>query len=113
MVVEGSHTLLVALEVVAPEGYRRYRASMTPILARFGGRFGYDFVVSEVLRSEVEAPINRVFTLVFPSREAKTAFFADPEYQQVREQHFIASVSHTTVIAEYLSLVRGQRRKPS
>lgn len=95
------YTNLVGLRVVDPEGYRRYREAMTPILERFGGRFGYDFVVSEVLRSEVEAPIDRVFTIVFPDRAACEAFFADPEYQQARATHFAPAVSHTTIMAEY------------
>ena len=96
-----THTTLVGLQVTDPEGYRRYREGMIPILTRYGGRFGYDFVVSEVLRSEAEAPINRVFTLVFPDREANSAFFADPAYLEVRATHFEPSVSHTTIIAMY------------
>lgn len=95
------YTNLVGLRVVDDEGYGRYRAAMTPILERFGGRFGYDFVVSEVLRSETEAPIDRVFTIVFPDRETCQAFFADPEYQQVRATYFEPAVSHTTILAEY------------
>lgn len=95
------HTLLVGLWVTDPEGYGRYRAAMAPVLARFGGAFGYDFVVSEVLRSEVDVPINRVFTLAFPDRRAREGFFADPEYAQARATFFAPSVAHTTIIAEY------------
>lgn len=95
------YTNLVGLRVADPEGYGRYRAAMTPILERYGGRFGYDFVVSEVLRSEVEAPINRVFTIIFPDRPTCEAFFADPEYRQARQAHFEPAVTHTTIIAEY------------
>lgn len=101
MAAEGRHTTLVGLEVVDDEGYRRYRAGMTPILERFGGRFGYDFVIAEVLRSEVAEPINRVFTLVFPDREVMAAFFADPDYRRVRAEHFESSVGHVTRIAEF------------
>ncbi|MFV8752617.1 DUF1330 domain-containing protein [Nannocystaceae bacterium ST9] len=98
---ELEHTLLVGLWVADPEGYRRYRAGMTPILARYGGRFGYDFVIAEVLRSEVDTPINRVFTLKFPDRATAKAFFADPEYLEVRAAHFEPSVTHRTAIAEF------------
>ena len=95
------HTMLVGLWVSDQEGYRRYRAAMAPVLARFGGTFGYDFVVSEVLRSEVETPINRVFTLVFPDRGAREGFFVDPEYVEARAAHFVASVSHVAILDEY------------
>jgi uncharacterized protein (DUF1330 family) len=95
------HTMLVGLWVSDPEGYRRYRAAMAPVLARFGGAFGYDFVVSEVLRSEVETPINRVFTLVFPDRRAREGFFADPEYVEARATHFAPSVSHVAILDEH------------
>ncbi len=101
MVADSTHTLLVGLVVADPEGYRRYREAMTPILERFGGRFGYDFVVSEVLRSEVDQPINRVFTLVFPNRAASVGFFGDPHYQEVRALHFVPAVRHATIIAEF------------
>lgn len=97
----GRHTMLVGLWVSDQEGYRRYREAMAPVLARFGGAFGHDFVVSEVLRSETPAPINRVFTLAFPDREARERFFADPEYVRARATWFVPSVEHATIIAEY------------
>mgnify|MGYP000210970382 CR=1 FL=1 len=93
--------MLVGLWVTDAEGYRRYRAAMAPVLARFGGAFGHDFVVSEVLASETPAPINRVFTLSFPDRRAREGFFADPEYVAARATHFVPAVEHTTILAEY------------
>lgn len=95
------HTLLVGLWVTDQEGYRRYRAAMAPVLERFGGAFGYDFVVSEVLRSEVEGPFNRVFTLVFPDRGAGEGFFADPEYVEIRAAHFVPAVAHVAILDEH------------
>jgi uncharacterized protein (DUF1330 family) len=95
------HTMLVGLWIDDQEGYRRYRAAMAPVLARFGGAFGWDFVVSEVLRAEVQAPVNRVFTLVFPDRGARERFFADPEYAEARARWFAPSVGATTILAEY------------
>src|SRR5690242_11847179 len=59
------HVRLFGLDVKDEFGYRRYREGMTPILKSYGGSFGYDFVVSQVLKSETAAPINRVFTVVF------------------------------------------------
>jgi uncharacterized protein (DUF1330 family) len=101
MAAERGFTMLVGLEVIDQDGYARYRAAMTPILERYGGRFGYDFVIAEVLRSEVAEPINRVFTLVFPDRATMAAFFEDPEYRGVRARHFESAVGHVTRIAEF------------
>ena len=66
---------LVALNVVDDEAYQAYRDQMMPILHRYGGGFGYDFRVSEVLRSETDAPINHVFTIHFPDEATKDASF--------------------------------------
>jgi uncharacterized protein (DUF1330 family) len=96
----GFHSL-VALHVTDDDGYRRYRAGMTPLLAGYGGRFLHDFVVAEALQSAADHPVNRVFVLVFPDRAAKEAFFADPAYRAVRAEHFAGAVAGATIIAEY------------
>lgn len=92
---------VVGLQVTDEEGYRRYREAMTPLLEACGGGFRYDFRVAEVLRSETEAPINRVFLIHFPSVAAKEAFFADPRYLEARAAHFVPSVGAVTILAEY------------
>ncbi|MCO1335754.1 hypothetical protein MO867_15565 [Microbulbifer sp. OS29] len=51
-----------------------------PILKSYGGSFGYDFKVSEVLRSETVSKINRIFTIRFLSKEVMSRFFSDSEY---------------------------------
>jgi uncharacterized protein (DUF1330 family) len=96
---------LMGLEVVDTERYRAYRAGMTPILVRYGGGFGYDLVVSEVLKSESTKPINRVFTIFFPSRDAAERFFADPEYLRVRKELFEPSVKAVTMLASFVEPV--------
>lgn len=96
-----SFVRLLGLQVDDAELYRRYRAGMTPILERHGGRFGYDFIVADVLKSESDKPINRVFTIVFPTREASQRMFADPEYLRVRGEYFDAAVSAVTPLAEF------------
>ena len=55
---------LVGLYITDDDLYQKYREGMFPILKQYGGGFGYDFKISEVLKSEVETPINR---LVIPS----------------------------------------------
>lgn len=93
--------MLVALNVVDEEAYRSYRNEMSPILGRYGGGFGYDFQIAEVLKAETDAPINRVFTIYFSDEAARDAFFADDVYLQVRQRHFEHAVTATTIIATY------------
>ena len=92
---------LVGLQVVDEAGYQSYRDEMTPILESYGGEFGYDFKVSEVLESKTQAPINRVFTISFPNQESRDAFFSNEEYLKIRQRHFEKSVTDTTIIATY------------
>jgi uncharacterized protein (DUF1330 family) len=96
-----THETLVGLHVADEAGYQRYRAGMTPLLEACGGRFRYDFRVSEVLRSETPEPINRVFVIAFPSAEAMQRFFEDPKYLAVRKQHFEPAVRSVTRIATF------------
>jgi len=96
-----THETLVALHVTDEASYQRYRAGMTPLLEACGGRFRYDFRVSEVLRSETPDPINRVFVIAFPSAGVMQRFFADPKYLAIRKQHFEPAVKAVTRIAAY------------
>ncbi|MEI8593269.1 DUF1330 domain-containing protein [Photobacterium sp. Hal280] len=96
-----SFEMLVALDVANDEIYAQYRREMTPILSRYNGSFGYDFKVSEVLISQVSAPINRVFSIRFPSEDMKNQFFNDKEYMAVKQHYFTPSVRATTLIASY------------
>ena len=93
--------MLVGLNVVDDEVYQSYRDEMTPILKSYGGGFAYDFKVSEVLKSKVEAPINRVFTIYFSSEDSMNSFFSNEEYLEIKKRHFERSVTHTTIIASY------------
>ncbi|GAB3517485.1 DUF1330 domain-containing protein [Photobacterium alginatilyticum] len=97
-----SYELLVGLNVIDDRRYQEYRTAMKPILSQFGGRFGYDFKVSEVLQSEVEnKDINRVFTISFPKQTDMEAFFSDAEYLNVKTRYFESSVKSTTIISSY------------
>ena len=96
-----AYEMLVALDVSDSETYQAYRDAMAPILKQYAGEFGYDFQVAEVLKSESEQGINRVFTIRFPDEATKTNFFADPDYQAVKAKYFEASVVSTTLIAAY------------
>ena len=93
--------MLVGLDVTDDEGYQKYRAAMSPVLAQHGGGFRYDFRIGEVLRSETNDRINRVFTIHFSDRDARERFFSHPEYKKIRAEFFESSVGATTLIAEY------------
>jgi len=92
---------LVGLFVTDDKLYQKYREGMLPILQSYGGGFGYDFKVSEVLKTEVEAPINRVFTIFFDNEDSMNAFFANEEYLEVRKKYFEPAVKATTTISKY------------
>jgi len=91
----------VGLEVADEGLYQQYREGMTPILARYGGAFRYDFKIAQTLKSETPAPINRVFVIAFKDRATHDAFFEDPEYKKVREKFFKPAVRNSTVLATY------------
>ena len=93
--------MLVGLRVVDEETYHSYREQMMPILESYGGGFGYDFKVSEVLKSQTKAPINRVFTISFPDQGSRDSFFSNDVYLKIRQQNFEKSVTDTTIIATY------------
>ena len=96
-----SYERCMGLEIKDEALYQQYRDGMTPMLAPYGGSFRYDFKVSEVLRSETPAPINRVFIIAFKDKASHDAFFQNPEYLQVRQRFFNPSVGNITKLAAY------------
>lgn len=96
-----SYEILVGLNVVDDLKYEDYRQAMKPILSSFDGCFGYDFKVSDVLISETDAIINRVFTINFGSKDKMESFFSEPQYLLVKEKYFLDSVGSTTIISSY------------
>lgn len=93
--------MLVGVNVIHSEGYQSYREEMTPILESIGGGFRYDFNIAEVLKSESEAPMNRVFAIHFPSRGTMDSFFSNDNYLAIKKRYFEPSVTHMTIIATY------------
>ena len=92
---------IMGLDVIDDQGYKAYRAAMMPILQSFGGAFGFDFRVSEVLLSKTEDKINRLCTIAFPSQKHMDDFFADPEYLAVKAKYFDVSVNSKTIISTH------------
>lgn len=93
--------ILVALNITNDENYSLYRKGMTPLLNAVGGGFGYDFKIDQVLKAECDHPINRVFTINFPSNEVMKSFFSDPKYLEIKEEFFKGSVSDVTRVSTY------------
>ena len=93
---------LVGLNVTDDDLYNTYREKMLPLLIQHGGNFGYDFKVSEVLRSEVNEPINRVFTILFETEQLMDDFFSNDEYLKIRKKYFEPSVAFATTISKHL-----------
>lgn len=92
---------LTVLNVTDDNLYREYREAMTPILERYGGGFGYDLKISEIFKSEIDTPINRVFTMHIANDEASEAFFNDVEYLKVRSKYYEKSVSFLAIVSKY------------
>jgi uncharacterized protein (DUF1330 family) len=90
---------IMGLEVTDDEVYQQYRDNIIPILETFGGSFGFDFKVSDVLKSKTDEHINRVFTIDFPSREIMENFFSDPTYLEVKSKYFQHSVKSVNTIS--------------
>lgn len=95
------YEMLVGLQVTNDEIYNQYRQAIAPLLKKYRGGFRYDFKVSEVLKSEADHAINRVFTIFFADDVNKEKFFSDPEYKNIKAELFNKSVQATTRIAEY------------
>ena len=95
------YEMLVGLHVTNDKVYQDYREKMTPVLIECGGGFGYDFRIAEVLKTQTDNEINRVFTIYFPDKEAMEQFFSAESYRAIKAKFFESSVASTTVIAEY------------
>ena len=63
--------------------YREYQSKVMPLIARHGGRLLATGQNLETL--EGADPDRRVIVLEFPEIQALRAFWASPEYTQVRE----------------------------
>ncbi|MES9852021.1 MAG: DUF1330 domain-containing protein [Candidatus Thiodiazotropha sp. L084R] len=94
-----SYERIMGLHVVDDEMYQKYREGMEPILISIGGSFGFDFKISEVLRSKSDNEINRVFTIEFPSKREMEDFFSRPDYLEIKSRYLDASVKSKTVIS--------------
>ena len=96
-----SYEILIGLNVLDDHKYENYRSAMSPLLTSYEGYFAYDFKVSDVLISEGNTDINRVFTINFSSKNKMESFFSDSQYLKIKEKYFVESVGSTTIISSY------------
>jgi uncharacterized protein (DUF1330 family) len=94
-----SYEMIVGLQVADDRQYEEYRKAMGPILSAYGGSFGFDFRVFEVLSAFTSQDINRVFALNFPDEDTMNTFFSDPEYLAVKALYFEGAVSSTSILS--------------
>ena len=90
---------IMGLNVIDDDAYAKYRDEMTPILHSYNADFGYDFIVSNVLKSKSTKKINRVFTIDFPSESTMLIFFEDPVYVEVKKKYLDHAIDSKTIIS--------------
>jgi uncharacterized protein (DUF1330 family) len=93
--------MVVGLNVYSDKVYNLYRASISPLLAKYEGGFRYDFKINETLIAEESKEINRLFLIFFKNKDLMNSFFSDSEYLKIKEEFFTNAVSSTTIISEY------------
>ncbi|MFK8068769.1 MAG: dihydrofolate reductase [Gammaproteobacteria bacterium] len=92
---------VVGLNVTDEQSYQQYRDAMMPILISMGGKFTYDFRVGEVLKSESENTINRLFIISFPDEKTHDKFFDLAEYKAIKEKYFKPAVESVSLISKH------------
>ena len=97
------YEILVGLNVIDNFQYQEYRKNMMPILESYRGGFNYDFIVSDVLKSQTENIINRVFTIYFPNKKTSERFFSNSEYLEIKKKHYEISVDFTTILSRCIT----------
>ena len=69
------------INVTDPVTYKQYLAAVTPIVARFGGR--YIVRAGQVVPIEGEAPTGRFVVIEFPNLAIARRFESSPEYRAI------------------------------
>lgn len=92
--------IIVNLSVTNKEEYRKYEKGFFPILKKFGGEFiTYD---DNAITFEGSHPVEgRSIIFKFPSEQAATQWYEDPDYQALSEFRR----GGTTL--KHLTMVRG------
>ena len=78
--------LIVDLDIHDPEGFEAYRQAVGGFVAKHGGEYLARRGEFEVIEGDWQP--HRLVLFRFPDRQAIRNFFADPEYQPLKEIRF-------------------------
>jgi uncharacterized protein (DUF1330 family) len=88
--------MIVDLDVRDRDAFEDYKAGVAPLIAKHGGEYlvrGGEF---EVLEGDWNP--SRLVLFRFPDRESVKAFFADPDYQPLKELRLRIADSRIVVV---------------
>lgn len=89
--------VIAHLDVTDPEGFQAYRAAVSPLVERFGGRYLVRGGDIEVLEGDWNVP--RLVVIAFDSAAQAKAFYHSDAYQEILPLRTKASRG-TLVVAE-------------
>ncbi|HTV38095.1 MAG TPA: DUF1330 domain-containing protein [Xanthobacteraceae bacterium] len=91
--------LIANIEVTNPAGFDEYRQKVSPLIAKFGGR--YLVRGGEVRNLEGNLPLHRLVVLEFPSVGAAQSFYDSAEYQPLLKLRLASTKSDLVLAAGY------------
>jgi len=91
--------LIANIEVTDPAGFEEYRQKVTPLVAKFGGR--YLVRGGDVRNLEGSLAIHNFVVLEFPSVEAAQRFYDSAEYQPLLKIRLASTRSDVVLASGY------------
>ncbi|HVL71585.1 MAG TPA: DUF1330 domain-containing protein [Beijerinckiaceae bacterium] len=91
--------LIANVDVHDPAAFARYREAVTPLIAKFGGR--YLVRGGAVENKEGDLGLKRLVVLEFPDMAAARAFYDSPEYAPVLKMREEAATSSLALVEGY------------
>ena len=91
--------LIASLDIHDPATYQRYREQVSPLIARFGGR--YLVRGGEIETKEGDLSLKRLIILEFPDMPTAQAFYDSPEYQPVMQLRLQSATSSVALVPGY------------
>ena len=88
--------LIVNITVHEPEAYEDYKSGVTPLVAKHGGEYLVRGGDHEVIEGEWSP--TRLVLFSFPSRDASSAFFNDPDYLPLKDLRHRAATTEAVAV---------------
>ena len=88
--------LIADIKIHDRDEYRKYEAGFSEIFSRHGGTILAVSEDPEVL--EGQWPYTRAVLIRFPSRQALSAWYDSPEYQEIAQHRFAASAADIVLL---------------